>query len=69
MSLDNVNRDDSDMLYIKDGNATINVEVNGTINGLESVSQENGLRFATVGEGIKLDKIAYQEDGMQFCRA
>ena len=68
MSLDNVNRDDSDMLYIKDGNATINVEVNGTINGLESVSQENGLRFATVGEGIKLDKIAYQEDGKAFVR-
>ena len=68
MSLDNVNRHDSDMLYIKDGNATINVEVNGTINGLESVSQENGLRFATVGEGIKLDKIAYQEDGKAFVR-
>ncbi len=68
MSLDNVNRHDSDMLYIKDGNATINVEVNGTINGLENVSQENGLRFATVGEGIKLDKIAYQEDGKAFVR-
>lgn len=68
MSLDNVNRNDSDMLYIKDGNATINVEVNGTINGLENVSQENGLRFATVGEGIKLDKIAFQKDGKAFVR-
>ena len=68
MSLDNVNRHDSDMLYIKDGNATINVEVNGTINGLENVSQENGLRFATVCEGINLNKIAYQEDGKAFVR-
>ena len=66
MSLNNENRNDSDMLYIKDGNATINVEVTGTVKGLENVSRENGLRFATVGDGIKLDSIAHQVDGKAY---
>lgn len=66
MSLNNENRNDSDMLYIKDGNATINVEVTGTVKGLENVSRENGLRFATVGDGIKLDSIAHKVDGRAY---
>lgn len=59
MALNNENRSDSDMLYIKNGTADINVEITGTIEGLENVSQENGLRFATVGEGIKLANIDF----------
>lgn len=69
MALDNENRNNSDMLYIKDGNATINVEVTGTINGLETVSKENGLRFATVGEGINLDGFANNSGGNTYIRA
>ena len=58
MTLDNNNREEnSDMLYIKGGNADFDVVVNGVINGLENVTEENGLRFATVGSGITLSQI------------
>lgn len=54
MGLNHTAHESSDMLYIKEGNADINVVVSGTIEGLDTVSTDNALRFATVGAGIKL---------------
>lgn len=63
MGLNNKDHGNSDMLYIKGGDANIDVVVNGTIEGLEDVSEENGLRFATVGDGITFGK---EENGRKY---
>lgn len=67
MNLDNDKRMDSDMLYIKESGeegATFDVEVSGVINGLSDVTEENGLRFATVGNGVNLAQITLDGYGV-----
>ena len=67
MNLDNESRIDSDMLYIKDGGengATFDVVVTGVINGLSNVTEDDGLRFATVGSGINLEQISLDGYGI-----
>ena len=67
MNLDNNDRIGSDMLYIKDGGengATFDVVVTGVINGLSNVTEEDGLRFATVGSGINLEQISLDGYGI-----
>lgn len=67
MNLDNDERMDSDMLYIKESGeegATFDVEVSGVINGLSDVTEENGLRFATVGNGVNLAQITLDGYGV-----
>lgn len=63
MGLNNKDHGNSDMLYIKGGDANIDVVVSGTIEDLDKVSEENGLRFATVGEGITFGK---EENGRKY---
>lgn len=63
MGLNHNKHEISDMLYIKGGEANIDIVVNGTIDGLEKVSEENGLRFATIGEGITVGK---EENGRRY---
>lgn len=63
MGLNHKDHGNSDMLYIKGGDANIDIVVNGTIEGLENISEENGLRFATVGNGITFGK---EENGRRY---
>lgn len=63
MGLNHKTHANSDMLYIKDGNANIDVVVSGTIEDLDKVSEKNGLRFATVGDGITFGK---EENGRKY---
>lgn len=72
IGLNNENITQSDMLYIKEGNTEVDVKVVGTIEGIESVNEQNALRFATVGKGITLkvdeagDSVVQARDGGMF---
>ena len=64
MDLDHTNHSTSDMLYIKNGTGEYDVVLNTMIDGIETISEDNVLRFATVQGGASFNSVTMKNTGL-----
>lgn len=64
MDLDHNSHSTSDMLYIKSAEGEYDVVLNDVIDGMDKISEDNVLRFATVQGGASFNSVTLKDAGL-----
>lgn len=64
MDLDHNSHSTSDMLYIKNATGEYDVVLNNVIDGMDKISEDNVLRFATVQGGASFNSVTLKDAGL-----
>ena len=64
MDLDHNSHSTSDMLYIKNATGEYDVVLNNVIDGMDKISEDNVLRFATVHGGASFNSVTMNDVGL-----
>lgn len=64
MDLDHNSHSTSDMLYIKKATGEYDVVLNGVIDGMDKICEDNVLRFATVQGGASFNSVTMKDAGL-----
>ena len=64
MDLDHNSHSTSDMLYIKNATGKYDVVLNNVIDGMDKISEDNVLRFATVHGGASFNSVTMNDVGL-----
>lgn len=64
MDLDHNSHSTSDMLYIKSAEGEYDVVLNDVIDGMDKISEDNVLRFATVQGGASFNSVTLKDEGL-----